>query len=93
MVYVQCIKVAGIVIAINSDQPAQAIQLDVPYRKFFDTAEAEVDIHAHFDGLPQLNFQAMEKLFDSEMIWKLYRENGKHIFTLESANFNPSKMQ
>ncbi len=83
------VKIANIVFDIISDQPMESIRLEEVYRDFLCTEEPEVTIHARYDGLPQIPLRDENKVFDSEMIWSLYRIGGQNIFALRSPAAGP----
>ncbi len=82
-------KIAGIVVSISSDRDIKAIRLEEPYGDFFCSEEPEITIHASYDGLPQIALRDEDKVFDSEMIWSLYKTDGKNVFVLRSPIFGP----
>jgi hypothetical protein len=82
-------EVAGIVFAISSDQPAQALWLEDAYQDFLCTKEPQVTIHAHYGVMPPLALRDEDRLFDSEVIWSLYRIGGQEAFVLRSPVSGP----
>jgi len=78
------IEIAEIVFAVCSDRPIQSIRLEESYRGFFCAAEPDVTIRAFYDGLPQISLRVEDRVFDSEMLWGLYRIDGRNIFVFQS---------
>ena len=83
------IKISDIVLSISSSQPLESIRLEESYRDFMCTEEPVVTICACYSGLPQILLQDKDKIFDSEMVWSLYQENGRNIFVLTSPVLGP----
>ena len=83
------VKIAGIVFSISSDQGINTTYLDTAYRDFLCSEEPEITIHESYDGIPQMTLQDEDKVFDSEMIWSLYKIERKNVFVLRSPIFGP----
>ncbi|OGW45963.1 MAG: hypothetical protein A2Y66_04460 [Nitrospirae bacterium RBG_13_41_22] len=76
-------KIADIVFQISSDQPLELIHLEQSYRNFLCTEDAEITLFAKYDGLPQISLHDKDRIFDSEMIWSLYRIDAKNVFVMK----------
>ncbi len=83
------VKIAGIVFSISSDQGISTIHLDTAFEDFLCNEEPDITIHASYDGIPQIPLRDEDKVFDSEMIWSLYKTDGKNVFVLRSPIFGP----
>jgi hypothetical protein len=83
------IKIAGIVVSISSNRDIKSIHLEQAYGDFFCSEEPEITIHASYNGIPQITLRDEDKVFDSEMIWSLYKTHGKNVFVLRSPIFGP----
>ncbi len=83
------VKIAGIVFSISSDQGINTTHLEKAYGDFFCSEEPEITIHASYNGMPQITLRDEDKVFDSEMIWSLYKTDGKNVFVLRSPIFGP----
>jgi hypothetical protein len=82
-------KTAGIVFAMSSDWSVESIRLEELYRHFLYAAEPDVTIHARYDGLPQIPLRVEDRVFDSEMVWSLYRIGDKNVFVFKSPVLGP----
>lgn len=82
-------QIAEIVFAVCSDRPMQSVRLEESYRDFLCAAEPDVTIRARYDGLPQIPLRVEDRVFDSEMIWSLYRIGGKNVFVFKSPALGP----
>ena len=83
------IRVADIVFAISADRPLSAIHFDESYRDFASDGQPEVTIHACYGALPSLALRDEELVFDSELVWSLYRSGGAEVFVLRSPALGP----
>jgi hypothetical protein len=76
------------VFGISSDLPAETPPLEQAYRDFLRSREEpHIIIHAHYDGLPQIPLRDEDRIFDSQMVWSLYRVDGRNVFALKSPTF------
>jgi hypothetical protein len=82
-------QVAGVVFAISSDLPVEAPWLEDVYQDFLCTEEPQVTIQAHYGLMPQLVLRDEDRVFDSEVIWSLYRIGQQHVFALRSPVSGP----
>ena len=78
------VKISDIVFGIFSDHPPEMIHLELSYLDFICTEDTEITIFAKYNGLPQISLLDKDKIFDSEMIWSLYRLDGKNVFVMKS---------
>ena len=83
------VRIANIVFAMSSEQPIELIRLEDAYRDFLCTGEPEVTIRASYTGLPQIPLRNEDRVFDSEMVWSLYRSGGRNILALKSPVSGP----
>jgi hypothetical protein len=83
------VKIAGIVFAISSDQPVESLWLEEAYRGFQCSEEPEVTLHARYGDLPALPLREGDRVFDSEMVWSLYRTGGQYALALRSPVSGP----
>lgn len=83
------IRIADIVFDLSSDSLTGRIPLEDAYTDFLCDEEPEVTIRAHYNGVPQLPLHEENKVFDSEMLWSLYRRDGRNVFLLKSPLFGP----
>ena len=83
-------QIAEIVLAISSKQPIDAICFEDSYQDFLSSEEPDVTLHASYDGLPLVQLRDEDKIFDSELVWSLYRIDGQNVFTLRSPPSSPS---
>jgi hypothetical protein len=81
------IEIAGIVFSILSSRPDDIVRLEEVYRTFQCRREVEVIIHVRYDDPPQMRLQNGNRVFDSEMLWSLYRIDRRHVFVLNSPLF------
>jgi hypothetical protein len=81
------IRVADIGFSITSHYPVASIAFPETYQGFTSAGKVQVDIRARYGELPRLAFRDRDLLFDSGMVWTLYRREDKHIFSLQSPVF------
>lgn len=86
-------KIGNIVFALSADQSARSVWLEQAYQDFLCTDEPEVTIHVYTNGLPPLPLRDDNKIFDSQMVWSLYRVDGCHVFAMRSPVFSPQPYQ
>ena len=84
------VEIADIVFGISGDRPVETLQSEETYRDFLCTEDPEIIIHARYDGVPQILLRDEDRVFDSEMVWTLYRADGRNVFVLKSAVLGPS---
>lgn len=82
-------KVAGVVFAVTADRRAESLGLEKTYKGFLCADEPEVTILARYDGLPQISLSDEDRVFDSQMVWSLYRVHGRKVVALRSPVFGP----
>jgi hypothetical protein len=82
-------QIAEIVFAISSDRPVQSLRFKESYRDFACSEQPEVTIHARYGELPSIALRGEDRVFDSEMVWSLYRSGGKHVVVLRSPTSGP----
>ena len=75
-------KVADIVFSVSINRPIELIHIEETYRDFYSTEKPDVTIHAHYNGIPQLNLRDTDGFFDSEVIWRLFHTNGNNIIVM-----------
>jgi hypothetical protein len=83
------LEIAGIGLSISIDRPSNDVRLGEAYRDFTSPERQDIHIRAHYNGLPVLHISNMEKVFDSGMIWSLYRSGLKNVFVLKSPVYGP----
>jgi hypothetical protein len=81
------IKVSDIIFSISSDREIKTMLLEKAYKDFFCIDVPEIIINAYYGDLPRISFQDKDKIFDSEMVWSLYKKDGKNIFVMISPIF------
>ena len=82
-------RIADVVFAISADRPLSAIRFGEAYRDFVCDREPEVTIHARYGALPPITLRDEELVFDSEVVWSLYRSAGADVFALRSPLLGP----
>jgi hypothetical protein len=82
------LKCADIVIAISCEK-SNLFRLNESYKDFLSRENPEVTILAHYNGLPEVSPKDTEKIFDSEMVWSLYRVGRKRVFVLKPLLSDP----
>jgi hypothetical protein len=80
------IEVAGIVFSIVTDGDSANVQIGEPYQKFLSSAQPEIFINAHYDGLPDIFLEDSNKIFDSGSTWGLYRFGERHAVVLGGSS-------
>ena len=83
------VRIAGIVFGISGDRPLSAIRFEEAYRDFACDGEPEVSIHARYGALPPIVLPDEELVFDTEMVWSLYRSGGSDVLAIRSPVFGP----
>ncbi len=80
------VRVGGVTIRLSSTDVKLQLQ---PFYKAFVTLDdhADIAIEVHYGDIPEVG--PGEKVFDSGRLWKLYRWQGKHLFTFTSPVFGP----
>ncbi len=78
------LDIADIVYSVTSKSPEKTVHLDESYRDFHGSGNPEVAIRVHSSGVPEIPWQELEKVFDSEMVWSLYRHKDTFLFALRS---------
>src|SRR5437762_888569 len=83
------LRVADIATRVVCDDPAIVSTMSGAGDRFLvgDTA-ADLTIRAH--STAQLTHPDAEKLFDSGLVWQLYRDHDEYIFTFTSPVFGPA---
>lgn len=84
------LDIADIIWSISCDNSKNSIHMDEAYHGFYCCKEPEVTIHTHQRGLPQIHWQDLQKIFDSEMVWSLYEGENEFVFALKSPVIGPS---
>lgn len=79
-----CLEVAEVVLRVTSDFPLKVGKI---YQNFLSQKKPEVSIRAYYKRIPAFRLSRRDLVFDSEMIWKLYRWQGDYVLTLESPAF------
>ena len=87
------IRIADIVFAISSRPATLGDPVRRIYQDFVSDGEPEVTIHARYGELPPIALRDEEQVFDSEMVWSLYRSGGADVFVLRSPLSGPHPYQ
>lgn len=82
-------QIAKIPFSILIDAQLDSTNLEDKYKDFLFTGEPEVSINARYKGLPEVPIEDADIIFDSEMVWSLYRRNDQYIFLLQSPVLSP----
>jgi len=75
-----CLCIADIGFSITIHQPINTVHVDTIYQDFLCTAEPEVRIHAHYDGVPQIPLRNEDTIFDPQAAWSLHRVDEQYVF-------------
>jgi hypothetical protein len=78
------VEIAGLVFEIVCDIPLGLTKLEHTYRDFGSSSEPDVRIQLHYAGIPHLQLDDAEMLFDSGATWSLYRQGARRVFVLRS---------
>lgn len=83
------VKIAGIIFSITGIRPAERLPLEQAYRDFLCSSEPHIIIHSRRGGLPPITLRDEDRIFDSEMVWSLYRIEERHVLSFRSPVFGP----
>ena len=83
------VEVAEIVFGLFGDCATEALSLDQIYSDFLCSGEPDVVLKACYNGLPPIPLRDEDRIFDSQMVWSLYRVDGRTVFALRSPVFGP----
>lgn len=76
------LEIGGIVLALKLHGDGRSFEMADVYRAFLSDGPSEAVFTVRYGSLPDL--KSAEKVFDSGGAWKLYRDQGKWCFALQS---------
>lgn len=79
------LRVADIATRVTCDEPGVALTVPEPGTRFL-VAGARPDVTIRVERAPRLADPDLETLFDSGVVWRLYRDRGEFVFAFGSAS-------
>ena len=86
-------KIAEIVFALSRTPAVISPLIAGAYRDFLCAEEPQVSIQISYHGIPHMLLRDQSKVFDSELVWSLYEQDGKKAFALWSPSAGPRPYQ
>ncbi len=78
-----CLNIANVRIGITFDLPIRSVNLDRALNGFLSECDPDLQIHAHFGAIPEINLNEREVVFNSQALWKLYHCKDKYLFVFQ----------
>ncbi len=85
------LEIGGVVVAAKLYGEDHRFEMADVYRSFLSEGRSEATFAVRYASLPDLKFG--EKVFDSGGSWKLYRDDGRWCFVLQSPALGPEPYQ
>lgn len=82
------LRVADIATRVVCDEPAVALTVSGAADRFL-VPDGQADVTIRAERVPHLTAPAGPTLFDSGVVWRLYRERGDFIFSFTSSSLGP----
>jgi hypothetical protein len=82
------LRVADIATRVVCDEPAVALTVSGAARRFL-VPEGPADVTIQVERASSLEDPQAKKLFDSGLVWRLYRDGGDFVFSFTSASLTP----
>jgi hypothetical protein len=82
------LRVADIATRVVCDDPAVALTVSGAAGRFL-VPHGQADVTIRVERAPHLAEPNGEKLFDSGLVWRLYRQGGDFVFSFTSASLTP----
>lgn len=76
------VGIADVVVSVQARAPLAGFVIPEMDRSFLTSAEPEVMVAAHAGAFPPVHLGA--KIFESEGVWRLYRNGGKQVVVLQA---------
>jgi len=76
-------KIADIVFDCSSYQPTDSLRLEASSEDFLSTEVPDVCIKGHYSENPEILFKDEDKMFESGILWDVYRINGLPTFVIK----------
>ena len=85
------LEIGGFVLTVKLDGDGHSFKMADVYRAFLSEGRSEAVFDVRYGSLPDL--RSAERVFDSGGSWKLYRDDGKWWFALQSPALGPEPYQ